>query len=102
MNKVEFTKYIAGDFDCSLEAADAVITIFSESLGNTLSKGYSSKLETLREFKLCSIPLRNFYSFKQNKTLTTQACKQLYLNSQFKSSDLYLRLSKELTNQKIL
>ena len=81
MNKSEFTKYITENFDCSLEAADAIITIFSESISSALSEGHTVELENLGEFKVCNVPSHNIYSFKQGKALATPPRKQLYFKA---------------------
>jgi nucleoid DNA-binding protein len=78
MNKQEFSKYIAETFECSPEAADAVITLFSEGVYNALLEGKTINLETFGEFKFSSLPSRKIYSRKHSKMIASKPCNRLY------------------------
>ena len=56
MNKEQFTKYISENFDCSNEAANAIIEIFSESIYLAILEGYEVNLDHFGKFAVKNTP----------------------------------------------
>lgn len=50
MNKQEFTNYIADNFECSKASAEAIVTLFSESIYLAISEGYEVNIENFGKF----------------------------------------------------
>ena len=63
MNKQQFTKYISENFDCSKEAAGAIIELFSESIYMAISEGYEVNLDHFGKFAI-----KNLHSNKAKPT----------------------------------
>ena len=78
MDRQEFTKYISKNFKCSKEAADAVITLFGESVYLAMSEGHSLELDNLGRFKTCIIPRRKTFSYKKGKMVVYKERRQAY------------------------
>jgi nucleoid DNA-binding protein len=55
MNKQQFTQYISENFDCSNEAANAVIEIFAESVYLAILEGYEVNLDHFGKFAVRNI-----------------------------------------------
>lgn len=62
MNKKEFSKYIAENFNCSRRAADAIITLFSESIYMAISEGHEINLEHFGKFAVKNIHTNEKYN----------------------------------------
>jgi nucleoid DNA-binding protein len=72
MDQKEFVSYISESFECTVEAAETVVQMFTESVSLAMSEGHNVSINNLGKFAISTIPSRKVKVPKSNKLVTVK------------------------------